>query len=764
MSCTAFAAWSENGNVCANCKQLKCPAKASIDMEAELVKVFRSAITRTYPGLANQLPKLLITKGRGGADYQCNNAPGLVKQLSLLDPPIKTDKDKVAASLIEAAKGPIVAEANSVKGFINVKISKEYVQNSIQRLVNEGVQPPAVQKKRILVDFSSPNIAKKMHVGHLRSTIIGDTVCRLFEFCGHDVERVNHVGDWGTQFGMLITHLKSICPDFLTSPPDVNDLAQFYKDAKNRFDAEPDFKKQSHEEVVKLQSGDAENLAAWKLMCDISRREFAAIYDRLDVVAEERGESFYNPIIPDVLQKLRDLKLTKLNEGATLLSAVDWKNLDDKKLGKDDVKKCVGFAMMNAKGKEKVNPVLLAEAAAADLAKEEDGEWMLKVGKEFKACSKMAMEDFDKFLVSCKDVITPKAGTLNEKIKAELTKIGSYKDGKIGVPTFSIPLIAQKSDGGFSYDTTDLAAVWHRCQVSKANRIICITDKGQGLHFDMIFRAAQDAGWDQHEDGSTIRFDHVGFGVVCGEDKKRYRTRSGETAALADLLDEGVARSLEQSTERQVEKIALHKELMEKGEQREPYVAFTDAELQATAEVVGIGAIKYCDLRQNRNSDYVFDSKKMCSLNGNTVMAMMYSYVRTCSLAKKAGVDVTTIRATPVNLQLDSEKTLAVHLLRFSGVVSEAVWPFPRCFFFILPLAPYCLSKIIPTQCESLLFHSITDYLYELSNVFNECYNNKEWKVVGSELQNSRLLLCEATGATIKKGLELLGIKVVTRL
>ena len=676
--CTEFTPWEENRQVCGNCRQLKCPARIDTDMEAELCRVFRGAIVKAFPAVAASLPKMLITKGKGGADYQCNNAMALCKQLSSLKPPVKSSPGQVAESIVAAVpRDGIVATAEATKvGFINVNVGMGYVQKAVQTLVKQGVQPPTVEKSRILVDFSSPNIAKKMHVGHLRSTIIGDTICRLMEFCGHDVLRVNHVGDWGTQFGMLITHLKAICPDFLTSPPDVSDLAAFYKEAKTRFDDDADFKKKSHEEVVKLQSGDETNLAAWKLICDISRREFSGIYGKLDVHAEEMGESFYNPIIPAVLKRLDDLSLTKMQDGMKLIVSVDWKDLADKKTTVADYEKCLSVNLVSAKGKEdKINPVLLQAAREADLARNsDDGELEIASGKgKWKALAKAGPEDFDKFTkAAAAATFKPK---MNAAVAAELERLGALKGGKISVPEFPIPLIVTKSDGGFSYDTTDMAAVYHRTQVMKAKRIICVTDLGQQSHFHMVFRAARDAGWSVHpDDKSEIRMDHVGFGVVCGNDKKRYRTRSGETASLADLLEEGCSQAYEVALARQTEKKERFAKLAEEGELRDDFTPFTEAELKHIGDTVGIGAIKYCDLRQNRLSDYVFDKEKMCSLTGNTVMCMLYSYARCQSLARKAGItDVATIKDTPIQLELQSEKYLALYLLKFSQVVVDAV-------------------------------------------------------------------------------------------
>eukprot|EP01059_Diplonema_ambulator_P030389 TRINITY_DN5193_c0_g1_i1.p1 TRINITY_DN5193_c0_g1~~TRINITY_DN5193_c0_g1_i1.p1 ORF type:complete len:739 (+),score=359.58 TRINITY_DN5193_c0_g1_i1:67-2283(+) len=735
--CSEFVPWEKNANVCKNCMNLKCDSTINLDMEREVANLFRKAILKAYPAVKDAMPAMLITPGKA-SEYQCNNAMGLVKQLSQMPTPIKESPEAVAQAITAALdySSGLVKEATPTKqGFINISIGVGYVQRAISKLVRSGVSPPAVEKQKILVDFSSPNIAKVMHVGHLRSTIIGDSICRLLEFCGHEVLRVNHVGDWGTQFGMLIAHLKSESPDFMESPPDIKNLVTFYKAAKQRFDEDAEFKAQSHKEVVALQSGNEVNLAAWKMICDISRKEFSTIYDKLNVDLEECGESFYNPIIPKVLKLCEDKGLVELNEGAKIISATDKKELT--KLSKTDPERIIAYYMLNPKGKVKINPVLAELATKMGFAKKEGDSLLIQTAaSKWVDIAEVKHEDCDKFLKMGAKMLKP----LHPELIKELENMKAIEDGKVAIPAFNIPLIVTKSDGGYSYDTTDVAAVWYRTQDLKVDRAIYVTDLGQELHFMMIFRMAQDAGWTQREGKADVRLDHVGFGVVCGPDGKKYKTRSGTTAALADLLEEGCEHSYKISYDRQEEKKARFEELKKKGELRDEYKEFSEAELREIADTVGLGAIKYCDLRQNRTSDYVFNSEKMCSLEGNTVMCMLYAYVRCKSLARKAGIeDLDTIRDSEINLVLESEKKLGICLLRFPAVIERT--------------------------CDNLLAHNITDYLYQLVQRFNECYNDTEnWKVVGDPLQNSRLLLCEATATTLKTGLHLLGIKTVDRI
>jgi arginyl-tRNA synthetase len=367
--------------------------------------------------------------------YQCNHALKLSKELkqsprqiaeqllSLLD--LKTEKGEVMISKAELA-GP---------GFINLTVDTGFLSSEIDAILRDsrlGV-PPLKRCQRVIVEFSSPNVAKELHVGHLRSTIIGDALARLFEFLGHDVIRLNHVGDWGTQFGMLIAYLQEEEPGVLTGEKqtDLSSLMQWYRASKKRFDADEAFKKRAQAQVVKLQGGDLASLHAWKIICDISFTSYQEIYDLLDIKITKRGESFYNPYLPGLVEDLTRKGLITLSDGA----------------------KCLFLEGFMAR----------------------DG--------------------------------TP------------------------------LPMIVQKSDGGYNYDTTDMAAMRHRIEEEKADRIVIVTDAGQILHFQMLAKASEKAGY---LDPQKVRFDHVPFGVVLGMDGKKFKTRSGETEKLIDLLLEAV--------------------------------------------------------------------------------------------------------------------------------------------------------------------------------------------------------------------------------
>jgi arginyl-tRNA synthetase len=474
---------------------------------------------------------------------------------------------------------------------------------------------PTKHPQQVIVDFSAPNIAKEMHVGHLRSTIIGDSIARVQEFMGHDVLRLNHVGDWGTQFGMLITHLKEACPEALEAggKVDIGDLVAFYKEAKNRFDTDDDFKTRSREAVVSLQSGEPTARKAWEALCEQSRQEFQKLYDRLDITIQERGESFYNPFLPDVVKDLAQQGLLVEDQGAQVVFVDGFTN----------------------------------------------------------------------------------------------------KDGD------PLPLIIQKTDGGYNYATTDLAAIRYRTQQDGAERVLYVVDAGQGNHFAQVFQVAAKAGWIP----AGVELTHVPFGVVQGEDGKKFKTRSGETIRLKDLLDEAVSRA------------RTDLETRIQAEERDE----TEAFIQDVAEAVGIGAVKYADLSQNRTSNYIFSFDKMLALQGNTAPYMLYAYVRVQGISRKGDIDFDHLPAEArIHLEDDSEFALARHLLQLDEVLGEVA------------------QELYPNR--------LCQYLFELSQKFNQFYDRCSVLQAKEPQRTSRLLLCDLTAKTLKLGLMLLGIRVLERM
>ncbi|MBS3903509.1 MAG: arginine--tRNA ligase [Anaplasmataceae bacterium] len=583
-----------------------------IDLMQEMAS---EAISKAFPCLEeNTLYQAEIspsTQPQFG-HYQCNSAlkiaktiqvnPREVAEAIVLHFPRKTINESQIISKIEIA-GP---------GFINIFLDKVYLAEEIKSVFTDtrlGV--PALKKKqKVIVEFSSPNIAKEMHVGHIRSTIIGDCLARVMEFLGHDVLRLNHIGDWGTQFGMLIAHMYDHHADVLNGAieSDLLSLMQWYKESKTRFDLEPEFKKRAQLQVVALQGGDPASINAWKTICDISRKGFQEIYDLLDVKLIERGESFYNPYLPEVIKDLERKQLITISDGA----------------------KCV------------------------------------------------------------------------------------FMEGFVSREGDRLPMIIQKSDGGYNYDTTDMAAIRHRVLVEKADRIIILTDAGQSLHFQMVFKAAYMAGY---YDPKDVQLDHVAFGVVLGADGKKFKTRSGETEKLIDLLLAAVTKA---------------RDLLE-----ERVESASDAELDQMANILGIDAVKYADLSCHRIKDYVFSYDRMLRFEGNTAAYLLYSYVRVQGIKRKIGKDPQAlIDKTTIMLEHPTELALAVHIRQFGEAISHVE--------------------------KELLPNRLTDYLYELAEKFHAFF--RDCRVEGDPMEESRLLLAEVTGRVLKQGLELLGLKTLERM
>jgi arginyl-tRNA synthetase len=557
-------------------------------------------------------PILEPAKNPKFGDFQANVALSLSKKLGM-------QPRAIANAIVEKLDVSEICESPEIAGpgFINLKIQTSYLEQQLKVINSDprlGV-PKAKNPQTEIVDFSSPNIAKEMHVGHLRSTIIGDCIARILEFRGHDVKRLNHVGDWGTQFGMLIAYLREVSPEALTTANALNigDLVNFYRQAKQRFDGDENFQEIARQEVVRLQAGAEDTLHAWKLLCQQSRQEFQVIYDLLNVKLEERGESFYNPYLQKVVEDLETAGLLEENQGA----------------------KCV-------------------------------------------------------FL----------EGFTNRE----------------GDP---LPLIVQKSDGGYNYATTDLASVRYRIQEDKAKRIIYVTDVGQTNHFNQFFQAAEKANWIPED----VELIHVTFGLVLGEDGKKFKTRSGDTVRLKDLLDEAISRARKDIETR-----------LEKDEREE-----SEEFIKNVAEVVGLSAVKYADLSHNRTKDYVFSYDQMLALKGNTAPYMLYAYVRTQGISREGNIDFENLgENAKVLLTENAELTLAKHLLQLDEIINEVE--------------------------QELLPHRLCDYLYNLSDKFNKFY--EKCPVLKSEepIRTSRLILCHLTARTLKLGLDLLGIKVLERM
>lgn len=558
-----------------------------------LRELVQSAVRDKFPEYTEPVDVAECSNSSLG-DYQCSSAMQIFSALKRADHTNFQSPRDVAHCIISGISHSPNFDSITIAGpgFINFKLSEQFINSQMQQARLEKAASGSLGK--VLVDFSSPNIAKEMHVGHLRSTIIGDVLCNVFEHYGYTTARVNHIGDWGTQFGMLIQFMND---SEISSYSSVSDLQKFYKQAKERFDHDESFKAKSKEAVIMLQAYDPSALGKWRLICEASRTEFQTIYDRLNIRIEEKGESFYNDMIPDVLDELLSKEIIVENAGALCI-------FDDN----------------------------MSEA----------------------------------------------------------------------------PVICRKSDGGFNYASTDLAALRYRIREEKAERIIYVTDQGQHKHFNAIFKAASAAGWGKSS------FEHVGFGVVLGEDGKRLRTRSGETVKLKELLDEAEERCFQF--------------LQTRGSELSP------DEIREAAKVLGVSSVKYADLHNNRLTAYTFSFDRMLDLKGNTAMYLQYSHARVATILRKASCVGQPVGL--VHFEHEAERLLAIQLIKWNDVLA------------------FTVRDLMPSR--------ICDYLYTLCTTFNNFYT--ECKVIGGENEANRVWLCSRTAATIQLAFSLLGMKPLARL
>jgi len=540
-------------------------------------------------------------------DYQANGVMAVAKK-------VKTNPRELAAKVLAAIpENKLIARAEIAgPGFINLFLTDEYLTHwgehygqSEQELIE-----PVASPLRVVVDYSSPNLAKEMHVGHLRGTIIGDSLVRVLEASGHEVIRQNHVGDWGTQFGMLIAHMESLRSDNAQVSVELSDLESFYRAAKQRFDNEPGFAEIARGYVVKLQGGDADCLTAWQSFIDTSLGHCESVYEHLGVTLSRKDlkpESFYNPQLKQIITTLDDKGLLSVSEGA----------------------KCVFL---------------------------------------------------DEFM------------------------------GKEGAP---LPTIVQKSDGGFLYATTDLAAIEYRAGTLKADRVLYVVDARQSLHFQQVFAIARKAQMVPE----SCSLEHISYGMMMGEDGKPFKTRSGDNVKLIDLLEESVRRA--------------HAIVSEKNP------ALDESSRAKIAEVVGISAVKYSDLSKNRTSDYVFDWGTMLSFDGNTAPYMLYAFARIKSiLRKQSSGDQTS--ATTIKITADEERRLLLKNLQFQEtilVVAQEGYPNYLC-----------------------------SYLFELAGIFMRFYEACPVLKAEQDVRASRLHLVVLTAKTLEKGLTLLGLETLEQM
>ncbi len=543
------------------------------------------------------------------ADFQSNAALPLAKRLGRAPRDIASE----IAALLDVSD---IAEPPTVSGpgFLNLTLRNDWIARAAAEVLADpraGV-PATAHPKTVIVEYSSPNIAKEMHVGHLRTTIVGDAIARVTEFVGHHLIRDNHVGDWGTPFGMLIEHLVDVGEDSPEAALLRTDPNAFYQAARVKFDSDPVFADRARERVVKLQSGaDPATMELWGELVELSKAYLRDTYARLRVTLTDddiRGESFYNDMLPGVADDLAAKGLARISEGALCAFPP-------------------GF---------------------------------------------------------------------------------TSRDGS------ALPVIIRKSDGGYNYSSTDLATVRYRVDKVNCDRAIYVVGSDQALHFRMVFAVAREAGWLPDRDD----FEHAQIGMVQGKDGRRLRTRAGGEVRLSDLLDEGVERA---------------RAILDEVERDD-----AGLDLDAIAEDVGIGAIKYADLSTARDSAYIFDWDRMISFKGNTGPYLQYATTRIRSIFRRAGMDEADADG-PILITEPAERELARKLLEFGAVVTQVA--------------------------DTAEPHRLCAYLFEVASLFTTFYEQcPVLKADDDETRRSRLALCAAVLRVLTSGLGLLGVPLPDRM
>jgi arginyl-tRNA synthetase len=567
-----------------------------------LLERLRAAVTAVIPDADLSRVVLRPCSNPSHGDYETTALMALAKQR-------KTNPRQLAEDVLARLQCDDLCESVAISGagFLNFRVRPDALGAELAAALRGGPLffTPAANPRSIVIDFSSPNVAKPLHVGHIRSTFLGDCLARVFRLLGHRVVTDNHIGDWGTQFGMLLVGWKTLRDPAALEKDPLAEMERIYREMNRRCEADPALRDQARAELVKLQGGDAENLAHWQEMQRLSQAQFDSIYARLGVTFDVTlGESFYNPRLPGVVESLLSRRIARESEGAVAI-----------------------FSDGSAPPKE--DPFLIHK----------DGEW---------------------------------------------------------APN---PFLIRKSDGGFNYATTDLATLEYRLETWSPSEILYITDARQQLHFRQLFAAFR-----RWRPDVNVRFEHVWFGSILGEDGKPFKTRSGE------------------AEERALKIVASKSPELSEADQRE------------IARRVGIGAIKYADLLPNRQSDYVFSWDKLLALTGNTAPYLQYAYTRTRSLQRKAGEAVANLE-TPSVLRLSAPE----ELVNF-GFTLEAVAADYRPNF-------------------------LCNYLYDLAGRFSQFWENcPVLKAEDPEVRASRAALCDLTGRVLKQGLHLLGIETLERM
>ncbi|MEV7970008.1 arginine--tRNA ligase [Sphaerisporangium sp. NPDC088356] len=544
------------------------------------------------------------------ADYQANVALSLAKRL-------RRAPREVAQAIADAlgtggADDVFESVEISGPGFLNITLKDGWIAAQALHTLEDprggvGLTTPP---QTVVVDYSAPNAAKEMHVGHLRTTIVGDSLVRMLEHLGNRAIRQNHVGDWGTPFGMLIEHLLDIGEANAVAQLEAGEGSEYYQEARSKFDSDAAFKERSRRRVATLQAEEPETIRLWHLFMDATIRYFNKVYSTLGVTLTDddiAGESMYNSMLAETCADLEASGVAVMSEGALCVFPPGFKGSDDKPL----------------------------------------------------------------------------------------------------------PLIIRKSDGGYGYATTDLAAIRYRVRDIKADRILYVVGADQALHFQMVFAAARQAGWLTDD----VDAEHIQIGMMLGSDGRRFRTRAGQSVKLTDLLDEAVDRASAAIAER----------------------GYDEATRSEIARTVGMGAVKYADLSVSHDSEYIFDYDRMLSFTGNTGPYMQYATARIRSIFRKGGVDPAEV-AGPITLGEPAERALALQLLGFGAVVENAA-----------------------ATAEP---HRVCAYLFETASAFTTFYEKCPVlrDDVDPETRASRLALCALSLRVLQTGLNLLGVPVPDRM
>lgn len=564
---------------------------------------------RAIAEIENWDPQVRISAKAQFGHYQINGVMSIAKSAG-------KNPRELAALLVEELKGTCQSILSNIEvagpGFINLTLDPKWLGENLEQInLSDNLGIAKISPQTVVVDYSAPNVAKEMHVGHLRTTIIGDAVVRTLSYLGHNVIRANHIGDWGTQFGMLIAYLEKMQNEHATDMA-LTDLEAFYRDAKKTYDEDEEFAARARNYVVKLQGGDEYCRTMWQKLVKLTMQQNFAVYERLNVTLTEKdtmGESLYNPMLPEIVADLKKKGIAVENEGAIVVFLEGYKNKNGDPMG----------------------------------------------------------------------------------------------------------VVVQKQDGGFLYTTTDIASAKYRVETLNANRVLYYVDSRQNQHLTQAWMIARKAGYVTDD----VSLEHHQIGMMLGKDSKPFKTRSGGTIKLVDLLDEAKERA----------KALIRLKNSE----------INESDLDELAEIVGIGAVKYADLSKNRTTDYIFDWDNMLSFDGNTAPYMLYAYSRVQSIFKKAEINPSDLNGVKVTLNAPEEIALGLCLSQFEEVISNVA------------------KEGSP--------HLMCTYLFELAGLFSRFYEACTILQASDEdTKHSRLLLAHITAKTLQTGLDSLGIKTVDRM